>query len=109
MDVGGIMEQRVLMKDLKKYINSIEKLNNSRIMDNKELAKFIGWCNTPVYQTTGDLVPLRRVIAQLPDYQEYSIIDKEGEIIEYNDKMFLSSEELVEYYLNTQIDGIQRK
>lgn len=75
-------------------------------MDNKELAKFIDWCNTPIYQAIGDLIPFRRVVAQLPDYKEYSIIGKKGEIIEYNDKMFLTSEELVEYYLTTQENGI---
>lgn len=75
-------------------------------MNNKELAKFIDWCNTPVYQNIGDLVPLRRVIAQLPDYKEYSIIGKKGEIIEYNDKMFLTSEELVGYYLNLEKNGV---
>ena len=75
-------------------------------MNNKELVKFIDWCNTPVYQAIGDLVPLRRVIAQLPDYMEYTVIDEDGEIIEYNDKMFLSSEELVEYYLTLEKDGI---
>lgn len=75
-------------------------------MDNKELANFIDWCNTPVYQNIGDLSPLRRVVAQLPDYKEYSIIGKKGKIIEYNDKMFLTSEELVEYYLTIQKDEI---
>lgn len=74
-------------------------------MNSKELAKFIDWCNTPVYRKIGELLPLKRVIAQLPDYTEYTVVGEDGEIIKYNDKVFLTSEELVEYYLSKQKDG----
>jgi hypothetical protein len=77
--------------DLKQGSNNASELVSA--------VEFLKWCNTPVYQASGELGFRLRVQPQFPEYNTYIIIDETGYSVFPKGK-FLSAEELYEYWIN---------
>lgn len=69
-------------------------------MDNTQFAKFLDWCNQPIYRPHGDLGFRKRVVAQFPEYNSYIIIDESGNSVFPRGK-FLTAQEVYEHYEKT--------
>ena len=66
--------------------------------------EFLKWCNTPMHRDDGSLSSKLRAIPQLPDYDTYIVIDADGKN-RLAQGMFLTVEELYEYWLLEEIWG----
>lgn len=68
-------------------------------MEKQNAAKFLDWCNEPVYRAPGNLSFESRAKAQFPDYNSYTLINDKGKSVLPEGK-FLSAEELYDYWCN---------
>lgn len=70
-------------------------------MRKDDTIEFIKWCYSPVYKQRGNSGSCLRVSAQYPEYDTFIIIDKTGRSI-LPDGVYLTAEELYEYWLNNK-------
>jgi hypothetical protein len=77
-----------------RYISELEQALEA--LTNNQ-GDFLKWCNTPICSKSGGFGYTKRVTAQAPDYDSYSIIDETGDSL-LPDGTWLSAEELYEYW-----------
>ena len=66
----------------------------------KTAIKFLEWCNTPMYQGSGELSFKLRTQAHSPFYVHYLVIDESGNPV-FPEGKFLTAEELFDYWIDS--------
>ena len=95
------------IKDLEKQFDEI--MDNLTPEDfkawllKKECCEFLEWCNEPVNLSFTKYGRYKRVTAQAPDYNNFIILDDNGNELETEEgESWFTSEEVYEHYLKSK-------